>query len=308
MLTKTVQKGISLAVITAIISGISIFLNKFAVTDTDPAVLVFMKNSIAALIIIFLILLKNKQETKTLKSLKFKPNHFMILVLIGLIGGSIPFLLFFKGLSLTSASQAAFIHKNMFLATFFLAPVLIKEKISKRFINSAVLILLGNFFILNQLNLFQLNQGTVYIAIATILWALEAIFLKKVLKKLPAKLVAGARMGFGSLFILMFLILSKNLPSLSQITVQNIFWILATSVLLTGYVLSWYQALKYLKASTATAVLTLGTVITSFLNLILSRTIKTQEILGISFLLTGIFILSQAKKLRLPDLPSQWTA
>ena len=101
--TKT--KGIYLAVITAVISGVSIFINKFAVDAVQPPILFTgVKNAGVGLLIISIILLSGKW--KLLKSLTRK--QIFGLIMIALVGGTVPFYLFFTGLSMVPAINAAF--------------------------------------------------------------------------------------------------------------------------------------------------------------------------------------------------------
>ena len=103
------KKGLIFVLFTAVISGVSVFVNKFAVQSVGNShVFTTGKNLFVALVLslfIFSPFIVNK-----LKSIK--KNEWVKLVVIGFVGGSIPFLLFFKGLSLATSTNAAFIHKN----------------------------------------------------------------------------------------------------------------------------------------------------------------------------------------------------
>ena len=103
------MKKLHLIFLTAIISGFSIFINKFGVSMGNPYVFTFLKNSAVFVFLFSLILLFN--EFKHFK--KLKKQDWMKLITIGLVGGSIPFLLFFKGLSLITSAKGAFIHKTI---------------------------------------------------------------------------------------------------------------------------------------------------------------------------------------------------
>ena len=121
------KKGYLLVFFTAIISGFSIFINRFGVMVVNPYIFTFLKNaSVAIFLLSVLLLLK---DWKILK--KINKKQWMLLILIGLIGGSIPFLLFFKGLSLTTGANGSFLHKTMFIYVALLAFVFLKEKIDK---------------------------------------------------------------------------------------------------------------------------------------------------------------------------------
>ena len=253
------KKGLILAFTTAIISGFSIYLNKFGVTGIESSIFTFSKNIIVALFLFSTVLLFKE-------NLNLKLKQWIKLIMIGLIGGSIPFLLFFKGLQLTSSASAAFIHKTMFIYVALLAVLFLREKITKKFLAGSILLLMGNaIFLKVYYPIF--DKGALYIFIATLLWAIENIISKHTLKELSSRVVAFGRMFFGSSFILVYLIFSEKIVLLNTLNLNQIGWVLVTTIPLFLYQITWYESLKYLKASTATSVLLLGSMITSLLDL-----------------------------------------
>ncbi len=282
------KKGLILVFSTAIISGFSIFINKYGVSVINPSVFTFLKNTVVALMLTSLILLI--KDWRLLKSLTKK--QWWLLCLIGLVGGSIPFLLFFKGLSLTGAAQGSFIHKTMFIYVAVLAVIFLKEKISKKFLIGALLLLLGNLIYLKALPT-SFGKGDLLVLLATFLWAIENVISKYALKDLPAKIVAWGRMFFGSIFILVFLLVSGQAGQITTLNTTQIGWIFLTALILLGYVLTWYSGLKYVPVSTATAILLLGSPITTLLSLTIGVKISPSEFLaGILMIIGLIFIVS----------------
>jgi len=85
-----------LALSTALISGFSNFIMKFGVTVVkDPIVFTALKNGLVGLFLIGIVLaLKKWPEIKSLNR-----NQWLKLIAIGVVGGFIPFALFFTGLS-----------------------------------------------------------------------------------------------------------------------------------------------------------------------------------------------------------------
>jgi drug/metabolite transporter (DMT)-like permease len=280
------KKGLLLVFSTAIISGFSIFINKFGVSLTDPYVFTFLKNTMVALLltgaVIFL------KDFKTLKQLRSK--QWFLLVLIGLVGGSIPFLLFFKGLALSSAAQGSFIQKTMFIYVAAIAVIFLKEKLSKNFLIGALLLLLGNLILLKTLN-FSFTYGDLLIFLATLFWATENVISKYALRELTGRTVAWGRMFFGSIFILGYLGLSGQLSLVNNVTFPQIIWISITSVLLFSYVMTWYSGLKHISVSLATAILLLGSPITTLLTVMAAGKISWQEILSGALILIGLILI-----------------
>ncbi len=285
------KKGARFAFLTAVISGVSIFVNKFAVSGVNSSIFTGMKNLIVAIFLISLIFAIN--QFKELKKLTKK--EYMKLILVGLLGGSIPFLLFFKGLQLTSALNASFIHKTMFLWVALLAVIFLKEKLNKRWFIAAFSILIGNILLLKITN-WSYNLGDILIFSATFFWASENILSKHLLKKLSSKTVALGRMFFGSLIILAYLATTRQIPQIANISLTNVFWILLTSTFLFFYVSSWYKALKFAKASTATSILMFGSVVTTLLSFIfLNTSLALSQIFGIILITIGLLIVARIK-------------
>lgn len=287
------QKGLLLVLSTAIISGFSIFINKYSVSVINPYIFTFLKNVLVAIALSSLILgLKNR---KTLKNLTKK--QWGLLLAIGLVGGSIPFLLFFKGLSLTNAAESSFIQKTMFIYVALLASVFLKEKLNKNFLIGGLFLMLGNLFLLGKSSLLILNKGALLIFIATIFWAIENVISKYALKELSGKIVGWGRMFFGSLLILVFLSITNQLPLITHLSFKQINWIIITAVILLGYVLTWYNGLKHIPVSQAAVILTLGAPITTLLNLVSGHSVNPQEILAGIFIVFGVILVLGLKEI-----------
>lgn len=292
-MTSIRRKGLLLVLTTALISGFSIFINQFAVEALDPYLFTLLKNTLVA-VFLFGILL-GAGELGAIKQLNRK--DWLLLVAIGLIGGAIPFLLFFKGLSLTTAANASFIHKSMFLYVAALAALFLKEKIDRRLLLAAVILLFGNTLFLKILP-FGSRSGDLLILAATLFWAGESVLSKYALKSLSPKIVAFGRMGIGSLFILLFLLVSGHINAFASLALPHLGWVFVTAALLLGYVVTWYSGLRYLKATVATSILLLGGPITALFSLTTSGTVLIPtQVIGMLFLIGGVVVIGRINEL-----------
>ncbi|MFH1592085.1 MAG: EamA family transporter [Candidatus Woesearchaeota archaeon] len=281
------NRGVKLVLATAIISGFAIFLNSFGVKGIDSSIFTFSKNILVAIFLLSTIFFL--KQFKELKSLTKK--SWLKLALIGLIGGSIPFLLFFKGLQLATGPTSAFIHKTLFIYATILAFIFLKEKLNWKITIPTILLLIGNYFLL-KINAFNFGKGELLILIATLFWATENILSKHTLKELSGNLVAFGRMAFGSLFILIFLITTNKTPLLLSLQFNQILWTLATSILLLLFVTTYYNGLKTIKVTTATSILLLGSPITLLLNLLLlGKAITILQVTGMLLTTTGVLFI-----------------
>jgi len=280
---KLKNRGILLVFTTAIISGFSVFINQFGVAETNPYLFTFLKNTLVAVFLFALIL--GFREIKQIKKLNKK--GWLLLAAIGLFGGAIPFLLFFKGLSLTTAANGSFIQKTMFVYVAFFAAAILREKISFKLYSLGAVLLLGNFLLLKSLPS-SLHTGDYLILAATLFWAFEYTISKVALKTISPKIVALGRMGIGSLFILIFLVFTGNITPVAKLSMAQIPWILIASGLLLGYVLTWYTGLKSVKVTTATVILLLGSPITTALTLFSGKAITANQFTGLVIIAFGL--------------------
>jgi len=281
------KKGLKLVFLTAVISGFSVFINKLGVTGINPYIFTFGKNVIAMIFLFSLILIFKNWN----KLIQLSKKEWMKLSLIGLVGGSIPFLLFFKGLSITTSATGALIHKTMFIYVLILAAIFLREKINKKIFIGSLILLLCNFLILKVTN-FTFNAGDALILLATLFWATENTISKHVLKKIEPTIVSFGRMFFGSLFIILFLLISGNLAHLFSLNLAQLSWIFLTSIFLFFYVITWYSGLKHVRVSVATSILLLGSPITTLLSVMfLELALSIGQILGLMLAPVGILLI-----------------
>lgn len=280
------KKGILLVLSTAIISGFAIFINQFGASVINPYIFTGLKNiTVAVLICCLLLMMKDWRILKGLNKKKWG-----LLLAIGLIGGSIPFLLFFKGLSLTTGAQGAFIHKTMFIYVAVFAVIFLKEKISKKLLFGGLFLLLGNAFLLKFIP-HSLGKGDLLIILATLFWAAENTISKYALRELSSRIVIWGRMFFGSIFILIFLAVTGQLSLIGTLNANQIIWVLVTGIILLGYVGTWYTGLKYIPVSMAAPILLLGAPITALLSFIYTGSISWNQVLGTGLAFGGVILI-----------------
>ena len=292
---KTLKIATLLALGTAIISGTNNFLAKIAVTAVkDPIVFTTLKNGIVALLLIGIVLAFHKRsEIQTLSK-----KQWGKLIAIGLVGGSIPFALFFTGLTQTTAINAALIHKTLFLWVAIMAVPILKERITFLQGSGIVLLFIANIVLIGGFTGFNFNLGELMILGATLFWAVENIIAKIALKDLSSITVASARMVIGSIVLLLLVFYQGNAYFFTGLTSLQWGWTLLTSVLLLGYVLTWYTALKYAPATYVATLLVPSILVTNILSAIfITHTMTGNDVAAAFLFLVGLLlVLSAAKK------------
>jgi len=288
MKTKEIPKGVYFALATAFISGFSIFVSKISVTVLpDPIAFTTLKNLIVALVLVGLVFGRGKlAKIRTLKS-----HEWRNLLLIGAVGGGLPFALFFSGLILTSAVSAAFIHKTLFVWVAILAVFFLKERLGILPGLALLILLLANLLFGGSSSL-HFGFGELLVFLATLLWAIENMIAKKTLATVDPDLVATFRMGIGAIILLLIVVLQGNLSILFSISPGQIVWVLIPCLFLTGYVLTWYRALKFAPATIVASVLVLSTPITNILSAIfITQNFPASQFLNLLLVVVGITLI-----------------
>lgn len=299
-LVKNMNKegiGTLLAFGTAIISGFSIFANKFFVIGLDPTVFTALRAIIIGLLFLSLSLIFNSWKDKENSKVRWG-----YLIFIGIVGGGIAFLLFFSGLKLTTGGRASFIHKTLPLYATLLAFIFLKEKISrKQWIALGVMliglvVLVSNTIVPSDL---WMNPaiGDLMVLGATVLWAVENVVARKAMIKGESNFVVSfARMFFGAVFLFGVLLFMNNLGALANLTGTQWSYILASTALLFGYVLTYYWSIRYINVSKASTILLLSPVITLVLGAtFLAEPVGTMHLIGGALILIGGYFISGIK-------------
>jgi drug/metabolite transporter (DMT)-like permease len=264
MKNNTFRVATLLGLMAMVISGVNNYLTKIAITAVkDPILFTALKNSLVAILLIGLAIgFKKWPEIKTLTK-----QQIIGLLAIGAIGGALAFALFFTGLSQTSAINGSLIHKTLFLWVLLFAGPFLKERFSLWQWIGVGFLFSANLFV-GGFTGFKFNTGEFLILLAVILWAIENIIAKKMLANLSALTVISARMVLGSVFLYLFLLSQGRIAPIASISTIAWGWTILTSVLLFGYVLTWYSALKYAPATYVATLLVPATLITNSLSAI----------------------------------------
>ncbi len=253
-----VVPGLLLVLATALVSGVATFVNLYAVRGTSSDAFVTFRNLGVVAMLVPLAFVASRQRSSRPS---LSRRDLGTLAVIGLLGGAVPFLLFFRGLSLAAAhdggTTASFVYRTLFLFAGLFSVLFLGERIPRRYVGGALLLLLGCYLLLS-LTAAHFTEGSLYVLVATGLWAGEYAMSKRVLARLPATTVALGRMGFGAVFLGGYLALTAQWPAAESFSAAQWAWVGLSALLLTAFVATWYAGLARLELSVATSVLVLG--------------------------------------------------
>ncbi len=282
--------GLLLVVATALVSGISTFVNLYAVTGTNSDAFVTVRNIVVAAALVPVAFLTAGQGRKRISGV-----NWMKLVLIGLVGGAVPFLLFFHGLELAAAAKggptASFVYRTLFIMATAFGIIFLGEKMRKRLLIGAIALLAGNALLLSLTSPVWVN-GTAYVLAATVLWAVEYTISKFTLRDLASGTVALGRMGFGSLFLAAYLAVTNQFSAVGQFTASQWIWVGISAAFLTVFVSIWYAGLARVELGIATSALLLGFPVTYLLAVAFSGSAPgAAGLLGVVVIAAGVAVV-----------------
>lgn len=271
------RRGIVLALGTAAISGLSVYVNAFGVKLVpDPVVYTTLKNAVAALLLVAVALAAGGAGELRILDARRRWG----LVVIAIVGGSVPFILFFSGLAAAAAPTAAFIHKTLFVWVALLAVPFLGERLGWLQVAALGTLLLGQALVTSPAGM-GWGTGETMIAAATLLWAIEVIIAKRLLAAVSPSLLAASRLALGLVGLVGFLAATGRLAGLAAVPADAWVWVVATGGLLAGYVTTWYGALRLARATTVTSVLVVAAVVTAVLSSVTGGSVpSTTAIVG----------------------------
>lgn len=267
---KTRAWGLGMATMTALISGVAIFVNGYGVkawsaAGATSAAYTGAKNLVAALLlagVVGLLSLRRSEDGLTRPTTR---SQWLGLAFVGVLGGGVPFLLFFEGLSRAVSTQAALIHKSLLIWVGVLAVVFLREKLRAVHVAALGLLVGGQLVIAGGVTDVALGSGEFMILGATLLWSFEVVVAKRLLDGLSPLTVGTTRMGVGVVVLIAWGLASGGFAGLAGLSWSQWSWALITGVILSGYVGTWFFALARAPALDVTAVLVFSIVITASL-------------------------------------------
>jgi len=286
-MTPTRRTGILLALATALISGFSVFLNSYGVKAFgNPTAYTTAKNVVSALVLLAVVAIGLRASSGARLTRPEGPGQWGALVAIGVLGGSVPFVLFFEGLSRASSPQAAFLHKTLVLWVAVLAVVFLAERLQWGHWLAIGVLIVGQVGLLGGLP-DSFGAPEAMILAATLMWSVEVIVAKRLLRSVSSWTVGVARMGLGSVALIGWVAVRGDLGLLTSMDSGQLGWVLLTGLLLAGYVGTWFAALQAARAVDVTAVLVLAVPITAALDSVVHGTPLAPQLGWLALLLAG---------------------
>ncbi len=263
------RAGLALALAAAVISGFAVYTNSYGVRAFagfgGATVYTTAKNLIAAIVLGAALAYATRRAPREGFTRPRRPGQWAGLAAVAVIGGSVPFVLFFQGLARVDSANAAFIQKTLVIWVALLAVPLLGERLSPWHVAAIAGLVWGQALLGGGLGGIGLGTGEAMIFAATLLWAAETVVARRLLSGLSPLTVATARMGGGVVILIAYTLATTRWSTLAAIGWHQWSWAIATGLILAAYVGAWYAALARAGAIDVTALLVPAAIITALL-------------------------------------------
>ena len=279
--------GYTFAILAAAISGVSVYINSLGVkTFSDPVLYTALKDGVVGLILFFPLLVSPGWRAEYRR---LSPRTWMWMIALALTGGSIPFALFFSGLKLTTAATGAVLNHFQFVLVAIFAVIFLKEKIRPALWAGFAVLLLGTQLGTN-LHALKWNQGALLILASTVLFAIDFVIAKHLLKGLSTLMVMTARMSLGTAMLFVYLAVIGHLGQIGHLKTTQIQFVLVTGLILLAFVVCTFTAIRHASVSAVLAIGAASPIITTLLQVGITGKIRLTpaDSLGLLVLLVSV--------------------
>jgi drug/metabolite transporter (DMT)-like permease len=302
------RRGLTLALAAAGVSGFAVFINSYGVRAVpDATVYTTAKNLVAALLLVVgMVAVSRWTPVRTPSPTdrpahRLRPTQWAGLAAVAVVGGSVPFVLFFEGLAQASSSQAAFVHKTLVVWVAVLAVPLLGERLRGLQLAAIAVLVTGQAVLAGGLAGFRFGGGEGLVLAATLLWSVEVVLAKWLLRDVPPRVVAVVRMAAGASLLVVWVAASGRWSALAGLDAEGWLWAAVTGGVLAGYVALWFTALALAPAVDVTAVLVVAAVVTGLLNVVVKGAAVTGwTATGMLIVLAGAVLAATPRRRSAP--------
>jgi drug/metabolite transporter (DMT)-like permease len=211
------------------------------------------------------------------------------LVALALTGGSVPFALFYSGLQITTAATGALINHFQFVLVALFAAVFLKERLRPA-MGAAMLVLLIGTLLGTKLDTLRWNTGSLLIATSSVLFAIDFVIAKYLLRDLATLTVMTARMTLGTGILVAFVVATGRWVPLTELSAAQWQFLIVTGGLLLLFTVTTFTAIRHASVSAVLAIGSGAPIITVLLQFGAGSTVQLAlaDLAGLAATFAGI--------------------
>lgn len=215
------------------------------------------------------------------------------LLLLGIIATGLAGILYYLGVSLSTAMNAAFINELRSMFTIIFAFLLIGERIKKHAYLITMGMLFGAFLLTTNGKIIIPQTGDIFLLIMAAALGFTNAFAKYIMRKARSDIVAYFRVLFGLAFLAIILLPFLGTQAFSAFALAP-WYVVLMGLLTCALLISLYKSIELVGPSISALFLSAGAVISGGLAfLILGETLSIIQIVGAAIILAGAIALAK---------------
>jgi drug/metabolite transporter (DMT)-like permease len=218
-------------------------------------------------------------------------RRYLSLAYVGVVGGGLAFALFFNGLARSQPAASAFWRDTLLPWVALLGVIFLKERIRWWNVLAIALLVAGEIVVTGGVGHLGGQPGELDVLASSVLWALEVVVAKTLLRDMAPSTVSTVRMGVGAVTLLVYVGVSGHSNALLGLDSRQLMWVGVTGALLALYVATWMTALSRARAVDVTSVLVASALVTWILQALVGTASSTPPIIGLVFIATGALLV-----------------
>jgi drug/metabolite transporter (DMT)-like permease len=291
------RRGYTLAVLNMLISGAAIFVNSLGVKMfADSTLYTALKNAIVGVVLVAALAVSRRSREEMVR---LKLPQVVLLLIVALIGGSVSYALYFRGLQLSTPVTASLIDHMQFLFVAAFAAVFLGERFGPA-VWAALVVLLAGLTLGVTMSAVRMDAGVLFVAAATVLFAADFVLMKYLLRSVAALTVMVFKMSLGSLLLFAYVAASGRLGLVAGLSLLQWAFVGVTGLILLAFTATSVLGLRLASATAVTAIPAGSPIITTALVFVSRRgTIPPLRWLGLSLVLVAVlavFILGRRQE------------
>ena len=268
----------------------NLVISKAAVPYVTSALFILLACAVAS--VCFLPYIRQTGGWKILLDKKVWPQCLAM----GTFGTALPMTIFMIALNYTTPVNGAILNQFEIIYSLILSAILLKERPTVRQIGGSLLILLGVGLLLWQAGTTVQLKGDLMIIGCLWMFQLSHICAKKLPAQMPPQLIAAARALFAMPALLVLVIYLALFQGPLVFESNATLWSMLVLCAVVNYFLGntfWYQAIRHMDLSKATAIILSYPVMTFVLAVLLGQDkITAVKVLGMILAIGGAYIVT----------------
>ena len=245
------RAGAAAAVLAAAISGLAVFSNGLGVRlFPDATLYTTLKNAVVGVLVLAPVALlpRARRELGRLDG-----RRWAWLGALALVGGSVPYVLFFEGLRQTTPATGAVLNHLQFVVVALLAVPLLRERVTPPMWLGLVA-LLGGTVLGTNVGALRWNTGAGLVLASTALFGAGFVLARRLLRDLSVSTVMVAKMTAGSAVLLAYSGATGRLAAVAHLTGLQWRFVLMNGAVLLAFTATTLLAIRLAQVTTVMAI------------------------------------------------------